>query len=217
MNETAGREKVLKNIRNASLVKVANKYSGANLEADIYKMDSEDDLLIRFAQELNAIGGSFVYCENEDDLIQNLKVLLQTRNTNSIFSTDRIMHNMLKGSGINLVEDESKSESISIGLTRCEALVARLGSVLVSSKHDSGRKYNFSPDLHIVIAQQSQVVETVKDALAFVREKYAELPSMLTLITGPSRTADIEKTLVMGAHGPRELIVFVLDIISHEY
>jgi L-lactate dehydrogenase complex protein LldG len=45
-----------------------------------------------------------------------------------------------------------------------------------------------------------------------MRKKYlASLPSMMTLITGPSRTADIEKTLVMGAHGPRELYVFLLE------
>ena len=58
----------------------------------------------------------------------------------------------------------------------------------------------------------SQIFYDIGDALEFVKELYAPgFPSMVSLVTGPSRTADIEKTLVMGAHGPKELIVFLVD------
>jgi L-lactate dehydrogenase complex protein LldG len=83
--------------------------------------------------------------------------------------------------------------------------------VLISSKQQSGLRANFFPKTHIVIAHLGQIVSTVKEAMIKLHEKYeGRLPSMTTLITGPSRTADIEKTLVMGMHGPQELIIFML-------
>ena len=67
------------------------------------------------------------------------------------------------------------------------------------------------PPVHIVIASISQLVYWLEDAYAGMIKKYgSDLPSHIVLITGPSRTADIEKTLVLGAHGPREIHVFLL-------
>jgi L-lactate dehydrogenase complex protein LldG len=63
-----------------------------------------------------------------------------------------------------------------------------------------------------VLAYTSQLVPDLKDAFKLIKEKYGQqIPSMISTITGPSRTADIEKTLVLGAHGPKELFVFLLD------
>jgi L-lactate dehydrogenase complex protein LldG len=67
------------------------------------------------------------------------------------------------------------------------------------------------PPVHIVIGYSSQIVMHVKDALNGMKLRYPKLPSLITTITGPSRTADIEKTLILGAHGPKELYVFLLD------
>ena len=83
---------------------------------------------------------------------------------------------------------------------------------MVSTGQMAGRQIFIYPEIHIVLAYASQLVTDIKDALVNLRKKYDHrMPSMVTLITGPSRTADIEKTLVMGAHGPRELYVFLLE------
>jgi len=84
---------------------------------------------------------------------------------------------------------------------------------LVSSATESGRQMNVFPPVHIVLAHVSQLVDYLTDALVALQEKYGtELPSAISTITGPSRTADIEKTLVLGAHGPKEFIVFLSKI-----
>jgi L-lactate dehydrogenase complex protein LldG len=99
-----------------------------------------------------------------------------------------------------------------VAVTSCEALVARLGSVLVSSKLGSGRQLFVVPTTHIVLAYTSQIVPELKDALQLIRTKYGDQPpSMIASLTGPSRTADIEKTLVTPAHGPRDIMVFLVD------
>jgi L-lactate dehydrogenase complex protein LldG len=83
---------------------------------------------------------------------------------------------------------------------------------MVSNANAAGRRLSIYPHQHIVIAYTSQLVLDLKDAFKIIKEKYGnQLPSMISTITGPSRTADIEKTLVLGAHGPKEFYVFLLD------
>jgi L-lactate dehydrogenase complex protein LldG len=95
-------------------------------------------------------------------------------------------------------------------ITRCECLVARTGTVVVSSATGPGRQMHAFPPVHIILAEESQLVSYLDDALLYLQQKYRNnLPSAVSFITGPSRTADIEKTLVMGAHGPKELFIFV--------
>ena len=95
------------------------------------------------------------------------------------------------------------------GITLAEALVARTGSVLISAK-DGGRAASVLPPLHIVYAQISQLVNDLSQAFEYVLASgRVRDASMLSLITGPSRTSDIEKMLVMGAHGPRRVVVLL--------
>ena len=66
--------------------------------------------------------------------------------------------------------------------------------------------------VHICVAYSNQLVNDVKDALQLMKKKYADnFPSFITFASGPSRTADIEKTLVTGVHGPKEVFCFLID------
>ena len=99
------------------------------------------------------------------------------------------------------------NESSQATITLCEALVAQTGSVLVSSAN-GGRQATVIAPVHIVYAKLEQLVPDLEAALAQVYEQgIASKNSYVCLITGSSRTADIEKILIMGAHGPRRLIV----------
>jgi L-lactate dehydrogenase complex protein LldG len=82
----------------------------------------------------------------------------------------------------------------------------------MTSRQLAGRRLSIFPPVHIVVATTFQLLPDIKDGLAFVQKKYGDkLPSMISLVTGASRTADIEKTLVLGAHGPKELVLFLID------
>jgi len=107
--------------------------------------------------------------------------------------------------------DKRQLEACDAGLTACEAVVSQTGSILVSSATGGGRGLSILPPVHIVVAPVDAVVATVGDALHLVAGRYAgQLPSLLSFITGPSRTGDIERILVLGAHGPKELIVLLV-------
>ncbi len=97
------------------------------------------------------------------------------------------------------------------GVTLAEALVARTGSILVSAAC-GGRAASVLPPLHVVYARATQIVTETEEALALIQAGgAAPTTSLFSLITGPSRTSDIEKMLVLGAHGPRRLVV-LLDV-----
>ena len=102
-------------------------------------------------------------------------------------------------------------EQCDAALTGCDCLVAQTGSVLVTTQSAGGRALSVLPPHHIVIATRSQFVPDLAAALHLARNRYApNWPSFLSFITGPSRTGDIERILVLGAHGPKKLTVFLL-------
>jgi L-lactate dehydrogenase complex protein LldG len=106
--------------------------------------------------------------------------------------------------------DRGAIESCDVGVTECDALVAQTGSVLVTSGSAGGRVLSVLPPHHVVLARHDQLVPDLTAALARARDLYREAgwPSMLSFITGPSRTGDIERILVLGAHGPKRLTIF---------
>ena len=105
----------------------------------------------------------------------------------------------------------SDLEACDAAITGCDALVAQTGSALVSSRSAGGRVLSVLPPHHIIIAERSQMVPDLASALQLARQLYApNWPSFLSFITGPSRTGDIERILVLGAHGPRRLTIFLL-------
>lgn len=211
MEETTSREKVLKSIRSALLSKEENPYPSLDTESPVFE-DLKEDFDITFAKAFSEVSGKFIYCEDESDLRNNIASLNADKKWKEIHCYEPELLRILDGSGVALSKEPGNVENVSAGITGCEYLVARFGSILVSSRQTGGRRMNVFPESHIVIAWADQIVPDIKDALKAVREKYAgKLPSMLSLITGPSRTADIEKTLVMGAHGPKELYLFLID------
>lgn len=107
--------------------------------------------------------------------------------------------------------DVNELESCNAGLTECDALVAQTGSVLVTNRSAGGRALSVLPPHHVVLARRDQLLRDLPAAFALVKQKYgANYPSMISFITGPSRTGDIERILVLGAHGPKRLTIFVL-------
>jgi L-lactate dehydrogenase complex protein LldG len=211
MDDSTSREKVLKKIRNASIYKTDNPYTDIDFTSPIYH-DMGDSLEVAFAKELTRIAGKFVYCENDNEFAATLKVLIEENKLGSIFCEEPDLLALLTKSGVPVTSADNEFLQMNAGLTGCEFLVARLGSVMVSSKQGSGRRMFVYPEIHIVHAYLNQLVPDLQEALTGMKERYGNsMPSMISVISGPSRTADIEKTLVMGAHGPKELYVFLVD------
>ena len=200
-------QKVRKALLNISTKQTEN----IDFDKPIYEpfKDSHD---IVFVEEFKKAGGKFVFCESIHDFQIKLISFVEEMKWEYLFCLDKNIQKLLKEAKVPFKYSENLIPKAKVGITRCEYLVARFGSIVVSSKGGSGRRLYAFPETHIVMAYSSQVVPEIQDALSNLKQKYsATLPSSISVITGPSRTADIEKTLVMGAHGPINLYVFLLD------
>ncbi len=170
----------------------------------------EQDLILTFADNFRRAGGEFFYVETPAQLGRELRAWLAERlpEDQKFYVWEPDMQALLTEADVPFEATEADfQQQAAVGLTSCAALVARTGSVLVSSGSASGRRLSIYPDQHIVLARPAQVVADIGEALA--RGVAGATSAMLSLTTGPSRTADIEKTLVLGAHGPRRLTLFL--------
>ncbi|MBE7175678.1 MAG: lactate utilization protein [Mucilaginibacter polytrichastri] len=210
MDSSTSKEQVLRKIRKALLEKHENPYP--KLEEQPLYPPLEQDPVVEFAEQFTTAAGQFVFCEDELQFIENLLILAEKKSWRKIYCWEDPLKELLNRFEYPFYETDKDFEKAEVGITLCEALVARNGNVLVSNANLAGRRLSIYPEVHIVLAYTSQMVVDIKDAFALIRTKYERrIPSMLSFITGPSRTADIEKTLVMGAHGPKELYVFLLE------
>jgi L-lactate dehydrogenase complex protein LldG len=107
--------------------------------------------------------------------------------------------------------DRAELETCDAAITECDALIAQTGSVLVTSRSAGGRALSVLPPHHVILARREQLLRDLPAAFDLIQRKYgANPPSMISFITGPSRTSDIERILVLGAHGPKELTVLLV-------
>jgi len=210
--EVKSREKVLKSVRNALISKTDNPFPNVENESSVFVESNNPYIDITFAEEFSKVGGKFIYCENENELILNLHALYDEYKYGNTYCLENEIKEILTLAKIPFSDNNEDFIKSGVCITYCECLVARFGSIVVSSRQVSGRRANIYPPVHIVLAYTTQLVMDIKDALNMIKNKYEnKIPSLISLITGPSRTADIEKTLVMGAHGPKELFVFLIE------
>ena len=166
-----------------------------------------------FAEAFIRLGGKFIFCEHEQDLIDNITILYENRSWKKLLCADERLLKLFVNNKIDILSAVNPGdEDADACVTGCEMLVARTGSVLLSSMQPMGRMAPVYFPVHIVFAYANQIVPDIEDGFNALKKKYGiDLPSMINLTTGPSRTADIEKTLVVGVHGPEEIFCFFIN------
>ena len=108
--------------------------------------------------------------------------------------------------------DRFALERCDAAVTACDALIAQTGSVMLTTQSAGGRALSVLPPHHVVVATQDQLLADLPAAFALLKTRYADdWPSFMTFITGPSRTGDIERILVLGAHGPKKLTILLVE------
>lgn len=113
--------------------------------------------------------------------------------------------------GINIEFRPPRNEDL-VGITGSFCAVAETGTLMLLSGRDTYSSASLLPETHIAIVHRSRIVGGMEDAFMLARDECGELPRAVNFISGPSRTGDIEQTIVLGAHGPyRVHVILVLD------
>jgi len=155
---------------------------------------------IQFAAELTALGGQVRTVQNPT--LAALE-LLNARDVKKIhLEPNTLDEELLRAAGIEFTQEADPQ--IQVGVTKALCGLADTGSVLVADGKGDPLKASLLPEVHIVILRAADIYPSLSDAINLVKNKAAAV-----FITGPSRTADIEMTLTIGVHGPKEIHVFL--------
>ena len=210
MNASTSKENILKKIRKALSHSTPLPFPQSEGNQPVFH-PLEQEPEIEFAEQFTKLQGKFIYCINQQELAFQLGSLVKKQDWQKVFCVeDKLIAYAASTISERIVKTDLANCDVSI--TGCEYLVARTGSIVMSSAQISGRTTSVYAPVHICIAFTSQLVYDVKDALQAAKNKYGDaIPSLITFATGPSRTADIEKTLVVGVHGPKEVYLFLVE------
>ncbi|MBK8140771.1 MAG: lactate utilization protein [Chitinophagaceae bacterium] len=210
MNVSPSKENILKKIRKAlshSTPLPFPKSEGTNSVFEPLLQETE----VEFAEQFTKLQGKFIYCINRQELAFQLGSLVKKQDWQKVYCVEE---KLIEPVALQLSDRLIKTglANCDVSITGCEYLVARTGSIVMSTAQSSGRSTSVYAPIHICIAFTNQLVYDLKDALQAAKDKYGNnLPSLITFATGPSRTADIEKTLVVGVHGPKEVYLFLVE------
>lgn len=185
------------------------------------------ELIEQFLLELTRIGGRFQRVANGESAFQYILQVASVREARTIVAWEGQiiggidMPRRLREKGIELLTETIGAEFISsmaaadLGVSGVDYALADTGTLVLLARKGQARSISLLPPVHIAVMRPEQILSGLSDLFPLlrhaVREEGRDLSSAITFITGPSRTADIELTLVVGVHGPQELHVVLLD------
>ena len=210
---SSAKENILKKVRQALANPVPVPFLQSEGSSSVFQPQTKE-LDVEFAENFTGLLGKFFYCSDNNELNEQLLQLFTAKKIGSLYCREPELAQPLTALGYTGINITSLADCHA-GLTSCELLIARTGSIIMSSAQLSGRTVSVYAPVHICIAFTNQLVYDIKEGLQILLKKYSnKLPSLITMASGPSRTADIEKTLVVGVHGPKEVFVFLVEGMS---
>jgi L-lactate dehydrogenase complex protein LldG len=218
------RESFLQRVRQA--VQQGNRPgSGASLEprGEIGYQGAGLDPVARFGTELTAAGGRFSRVADAAAATATVLELVRQKGSRRILlGREPLLDSLhlaepLRAAGVEVLlidpfNAESAREpffSADLGISGVAYLIAETGSVVTMTEPAQSRSVSLLPPVHIAVAERKQLLPDLFDL--FARLQPETMPSCVTLITGPSKTGDIELRLVTGVHGPGEVHVVLID------
>jgi L-lactate dehydrogenase complex protein LldG len=184
------------------------------------------DPATRFCEELSLAGGHAHRVPDTEAAVARVLELVQSKSARRIvlgrsnFLERLSLCERLAGAGLEIIPVDTLSPENSrdplfaadLGISAAEFLIAETGSVVLRACPEEPRSLSLLPPVHLVVAERTQLVPDLFDLFQpKLHGKPPSLPSCLSLITGPSKTGDIELRLVTGVHGPGEMHVILLD------
>jgi len=176
-----------------------------------------DDAVARFRDELAAAGGhTHVVVARGAATAKVLEIVKEKSARRVLLGGGSLLDSLqlmeeLRSCGVEVFDPSSSRDAsfaADMGITGVDYLIAETGSIALFSSRDQPRSFSLLPPVHVAIAERSQILLDLFDLFTIERE---QLPACLSLITGPSKTGDIELRLVTGVHGPGEVHVILID------
>ncbi|KAA3611470.1 MAG: hypothetical protein DWQ01_05100 [Planctomycetota bacterium] len=173
------------------------------------------DLVSSFQEKLESVGGKVIRAQNLEQAFNELWSICQERGIRNLACSDAPSFRDLTDQapeGLEILDfphEQAELLEAEAGLSEAQLGIAETGTLVLDGEQENHRLTSLVPPVHIAFLSSKNIVLHLGEALSRAQQARS-FPRTLTFITGPSRTADIELTLVVGVHGPRELVVFLL-------
>lgn len=166
----------------------------------------------RFIEKLEKVVGTWAEVASKENIAQAVADYLAAQNLPQRLCV--APHPLLEGvdwpAGFQAERRRAVGEDrVSLAVAFCA--IAETGSLVLLAGPDSPTTLNFLPDDFLCVLPENRIVPRMEDAWALLREERGAMPRATNIVTGPSRTADVEQTIQLGAHGPRRLHVLLLQ------
>ena len=213
LSERTNKEQILAKVREAVMTKDENLFKDVNMQVDTWTpFKEEDGADFTFVERFKENGGIFVYFESKENFLDAMKQYVVENQWEPLCSTSKKMHEIFKDSGIALSRDYTTKRKKTVSITDCECLIAHTGSVVVTDKCAGSRAAYSNADVLLVFASPNQIVASMKDAIHLVKEKYgSDRPSETVIISGASKSTEIDNQLVIGAQGIKQIALFLVE------
>lgn len=167
--------------------------------------------LDRFLEKLHAAAATHTETESLDGVPAAVAdYLSQAGLPQAVRVADHALLKSLRWPEGFTISTGTAAEGLDVSLSVADAAMAETGTLVLCSGPESPTTLNFLADHHLVVLQRELVVPYMEDVWSLLRRQRAFPPRSLNYITGPSRTADVEQTMQLGAHGPRSLHVLLV-------
>lgn len=204
----SGRETVLAQIRQ-SLGRSATTSPITPLPGSGPRPAYEGDMVEHFVAKMREKAATVEQLDSLAEVGAAVARFLATLQAGPRLRVSRVLATLQWPPGLEVMHGAAVRED-ETSVTPCFAAVAESGGIVTLSGAETPSTLNFVPDNHIVIVHASQVVRHFEDVWTQWRATGKPLPRTVNVISGPSRTADIEQTIQLGAHGPRRLHILLI-------
>ena len=211
---TTKKEQILSKIRNAVIERSEASFSDIDLQTDTWNpIREEDGNAITFVQKFKDLGGIFIYLESENEFKECMQQLGPQNSWNPIWCTSQRMQEFLSQYGLSYSPVAERNENNKlVYITDCDYLIAQTGSIVLSDARTNSREACSKADIMLVVARTEQIVCSLNEALNTAKPELIQRKSnQLVIMTGKTRTYDIEQNLVENIFGPRQVAVFLID------
>ena len=184
--------------------------------------EQQGNLETQFIGELNKVNTNVIETSSEDEAKKSILKLIEDKELKSFaiwesqFLKEINLKQDFKDAGLKLITAKNKNRmaNADIGITEVDYAIADTGTLVLLTDKNQPRSVSLLPPIHIAIVRPENLVRNINDLFIILKSRLQnteDITSCMTFITGPSRTADIELSLTLGVHGPKELYVLILS------
>jgi L-lactate dehydrogenase complex protein LldG len=175
-----------------------------------YHPPPQDDLVAAFITRASLANAEVRVLKNEEDIPQAVAELLRSKNLPAVLHVPAGVEPLPWGNAAGLTVESTPPGPDDAALASAPFGIAETGTVAYPAAAGAPASWHFRAGLEIAILHAGNIVPHLETAIARLKTS-GDLPHTVNLVTGPSRTGDIEQTLELGAHGPKALAIFVID------